>query len=226
MIIHLPKDEQKKKEFLLAVEERFGNHEGLPPPDPTAFYHEELKLYFKYEPTKDFNGYPPVWNASSNRWKVFVRPRTTIRCPENNLFARMQQTEEGRTLWKLWTDKRFIKGQTAGRPKGAYDGYTRIERNKHKAKAKAESKEIVRLMEKKGFEVPKAEFARESIETAVEIMRMHEISPKDKLAAARTVLEWTMAKPVAQSEVSIKKAEDFLDLVSLEEKKAIDSVGG
>jgi hypothetical protein len=140
--------------------------------------------------------------------------------PEKNLFKRMQQTEEGRNLWKLWTDKRFAPGVKLGRPAGAFDGANRTQRNKIKAKAKAEAKVIVTLMEKKGFEVPKHEFAREAIETAVEIMRINEMNPKDKLAAARTVLEWTMAKPVAQSEVSIKRAEDFLALVADKEAQA------
>lgn len=140
--------------------------------------------------------------------------------PEKNLFKRMQLTEEGRKLWKLWTDKRFAPGCKGGRPPGSYTGFSRAERNKHKAKAKAEAKEIVRIMEKKGYEIPKAEFARESIEVAVELMRMHEIAPRDKLAAARTVLEWTLSKPVAQSEVSVKRAEDFLNAILDAEEKA------
>lgn len=134
--------------------------------------------------------------------------------PEKNLFKRMQQTEEGRALWNLWRAKRHAPGVKLGRPPGSWDGNSRAERNKIKAKAKAEAKVIVELMEKKGFEIPKHEFAREAIETAVEIMRINEMNPKDKLAAARTVLEWTMSKPVAQSEVSVKRAEDFLSLVA------------
>lgn len=143
--------------------------------------------------------------------------------PEKNLFKRMQLTEEGRALWKLWTDKRFAAGVKVGRPRGSYDGFTKAVRNKHKAKAKAEAKEIVKIMEAKGYEIPKAEFAKESIEVAVEIMRMQEISPKDKLSAARTVLEWTLSKPVAQSEVSVKRAEDFLNsIITAEELEQIE----
>jgi hypothetical protein len=196
---------------------KYGNHEGLPIPSG-GYYDPEKKLIFKKMPLGT-KWLPPIWNPKTNRWNVQPQYRDSMRDPSNNLFVRLQQTEEGRTLWKLWTDKRFAGGP--GKPKGSYAGYNKTQRNQHKAKAKAEAKEIVKLMEKKGFEIPKAEFAREGIETAVEIMRMSEISPKDKLSAARTVLEWTMAKPVAQSEVSIKKAEDFLSLVSEEEQKAI-----
>lgn len=185
-----------------------------------GFYHPEDGNIYKIMPPGT-PGLPPIWNARTKRWNSNKNRHTIFKKKDpNNLFYRMQQTEEGRRLWALWTSKRFIPGQTAGRPHGAYNGYLRSQRNAHKAKAKAEAKEIVALMEKQGYEVPKKEFARESIETAVEIMRMTEISPKDKLAAARTVLEWTMAKPVAQSEVSIKKAEDFLSLVSLAEEEA------
>ena len=140
--------------------------------------------------------------------------------PAKNLFVRMQQTEEGRKLWKLWTDKRFAPGVRMGRPRGAVTGYSGSQYREQKAKAKAEAKEIVALMEKKGFEIPKTEFAKEAIEVAVEIMRTDAMHPKDKLAAARTVLEWTLSKPVAVSEVSVKRAEDFLASVLVAEEKA------
>lgn len=139
--------------------------------------------------------------------------------PEKNLFIRMQQTEEGRALWKIWTDRRFLNPNgrgLPGRPRGSIDGYSKTELNKQRKKAKAEAKEIVIYMEKKGFEVPKAEFAREAIEAAVETMRMEAISPKDKLTAARLVLDFTMSKPAAQSEVTVKKAEDFLADIAAE----------
>lgn len=79
-----------------------------------------------------------------------------------------------------------------------------------RAIAKDEAKRMVRIMEKKGFEIPENEFAREAIEAAVETMRMEAISPKDKLTAARLVLDFTKAKPAAQTELTVKRAEDFL----------------
>ena len=144
--------------------------------------------------------------------------------PAKNLFIRMQQTEEGRKLWDLWRAKRHAPGVRLGRPPGSVTGYSGAQYKKQKAKAKAEAKEIVALMEKKGFEIPKAEFAREAIEVAVEIMRTDAMNAKDKLSAARTVLEWTLSKPVAQSEVTIQRAESFLDMVLVAEDKAKNSV--
>ena len=140
--------------------------------------------------------------------------------PAKNLFIRMQQTEEGRKLWDLWRAKRHAPGVRLGRPPGSVTGYSGSQYKKQKAKAKAEAKEIVALMEKKGFEIPKAEFAREAIEVAVEIMRTDAMNAKDKLSAARTVLEWTLSKPVAVSEVNVKKAEDFLSAILDAEGKA------
>jgi hypothetical protein len=39
---------------------------------------------------------------------------------------------------------------------------------------------------------------------------MEAINPKDKLTAARLVLEFTKAKPAAQAELTVKRAEDYL----------------
>lgn len=125
-----------------------------------------------------------------------------------------------------WRAKRFTnpngKGGPGRRP-GSKDGYTAYELQKQRAKAKAEAKVIVEYMEKK-FDLPKDEFAKEALTTAVEIMRVDAINAKDKLAAARTVLEWTMAKPVAQSEVTVKRAEDFLSEIAadMEGTKKLD----
>ncbi len=126
----------------------------------------------------------------------------------------MQLTEEGRALWKLWTDKRF--GSQLGRPRGSTQGYSKSERDKLKVKAKAEAKIIVEHMVTKGFEIPKHEFASEAIHTAVEIMRREDINPKDKLSAAKTVLEWTLSKPATETTVNVKTAEDFLKDIAAE----------
>jgi len=191
---------------------------GVVLPKEGKYVHKSGHIYKLGDPS--VGGLPPIYNPYTKLWNVQKRTSPHARNHENNPFVKMQKTEEGRRLWKLWTDKRFLKGQTAGRPRGAMVGYNLSQTKKRKARAKVEAKEIVALMEKKGYEIPKQEFAKESIETAVEIMRMTEISPKDKLTAARTVLEWTLAKPVAQSEVSIKKAEDFLAMVSIAEESA------
>lgn len=137
---------------------------------------------------------------------------------DQNLFVRLQETEEGRLLWKLWTDRRHLKpnGKGAGRPSGSINGYTGKEVQKMRAVAKDEAKRMVKIMEKHGFKVPEGEFAREALEAAVETMRMEAINPKDKLTAARLVLEFTKAKPAAQAELTVRRAEDYLAEIAKE----------
>lgn len=75
-------------------------------------------------------------------------------------------------------------------------------------------------MTMKGYIVPKDEYAKEGIEAVVEIVRRTDINVKDKLSAAKTLLEYTLAKPASETTVNVKKAEDFLtDLV--DEMKAV-----
>lgn len=76
--------------------------------------------------------------------------------------------------------------------------------------AHAEAKQLVQIMEDKGLDVPKDQYAREALESVVAMVRIKDISHKDRLAAARTVLDYTMSKPESKAAVTVKKAEDFL----------------
>lgn len=117
----------------------------------------------------------------------------------------------------MWTDKRFAAGVKMGRPQGATAGYNKTERNEIKKQAKKEAERIVAYMETdKGYAVPKQEFAKEAITMAVEIMRREDINVKDKLTAAKTVLEWTLAKPATETTVNVKTAESFLEDIAAE----------
>jgi len=53
------------------------------------------------------------------------------------------------------------------------------------------------------------EYQKEALTTAVEVMRLDGQS-RERLAAARLVLDFTKSKPAAKSDVSISRAEDFL----------------
>lgn len=135
--------------------------------------------------------------------------------PDNNKFALMQNDPEGRRLWAMWTVKKLVSAH--GRPRGSLDGYNKVALQKLKKIAHAEAQVIVEYLIGTGQvseEINKNSYAKEAFEAAVEVMRLDALAPKDKLAAARTVLEWTMAKPVAQSEVTVKSAESFLDQIA------------
>lgn len=54
--------------------------------------------------------------------------------------------------------------------------------------------------------------ANEAIHEVLVILR-NPASAKDKLTAAKTLLEYTQRKPVAASELTLNKAEDFLEAV-------------
>lgn len=56
--------------------------------------------------------------------------------------------------------------------------------------------------------------AEEALVYAVSVVREENIPVKDRLAAARTVLEWTKSKPVAKSAVTVSAAEDWLAAVA------------
>lgn len=122
-------------------------------------------------------------------------------------FAKLAQTEEGRAQLAEWRKK---KPTDVGRPQGLPKGWTLPLWRKANAQAEADAKEIVKYMEEKGYNIPKDAYAREGIETVVKLIRMEGLLPKDKLAAARTLLDFTMAKPAAETTVTVKKAEDFL----------------
>ena len=65
---------------------------------------------------------------------------------------------------------------------------------------------------------PEDEFAVEALKAAVEIMRVPG-ETRERLAAARLVLDFTKQKPVAKQDVTIGKAEDFLSSLLEEEQK-------
>lgn len=126
---------------------------------------------------------------------------------EKSHFAILNQTPEGRAQLAEWRSRRTT---TPKRPFGAIAGWTKHMREKALAHAMVEAKQLVNLMEQKGYNIPKDEYAREGIEAVVAMVRLTDISPKDRLAAARTLLDFTMAKPATTINQNVKKAEDFL----------------
>ena len=126
------------------------------------------------------------------------------KAPKKNYFATLMETPEGRELRKQWSTKPRKNG---GRPRGVPDGFRREQIEPIRATAKKEAEQVVNIMaEKYGIE---DEYAKEALTTAVEVMRVPG-ETRERLAAARLVLDFTKTKPVAKSEVTIGKAEEFL----------------
>jgi hypothetical protein len=124
---------------------------------------------------------------------------------ENNYFTKLMQTEEGRALRKQWSTK---KRKNAGRPQGTPDGYTLEAITPIREQAKRDAERIVAIMSKEN-EIDDV-YAIEALKAAVEIMR-EPGQNRDRLTAARMVLDFTKTKQAAKSEVTIGKAEAFLE---------------
>lgn len=126
------------------------------------------------------------------------------KAPKRNYFAELMKTEEGRALRRQWSTK---PRKNAGRPRGVPDGYRREQIEPIRAKAKQEAKRIVEIMSKE-YSI-EDEYAKAALETAVEVMKVVGDN-RERVAAARLVLDFCKSKPVTKSEMAISKAEDFL----------------
>ena len=126
------------------------------------------------------------------------------RAPKENYFATLMKTEEGRALRRQWSTK---PRKNPGRPRGVPDGYRKETIEPIRSKVKTEARKVVEIMAEQ-FNI-EDEYAKTALETAVEVMKTPGEN-RERVAAARLVLDFTKSKPSAKSEVSISKAEDFL----------------
>ena len=135
------------------------------------------------------------------------------RAAKNNYFATLMQTPEGRALRKEWSSR---PRKNAGRPKGVPDGYRKETIAPVREDNRKGAEEVVKIMAKKhGIE---NEYAVEALTTAVEIMRSPDAT-RDRLQAARLVLDFTKQKPATKSEMAISQAESFLEGLLKEEEQ-------
>lgn len=98
---------------------------------------------------------------------------------------------------------------------GVPDGMRKKEAEKKMAEAKESAKETVEVLAANGFFKDDESAAKEALEFNISVMR----SPygmRERLAAASKVLEYTKSKPVAKSEVTVNKAEEWLATVAAE----------
>ena len=142
------------------------------------------------------------------------------RAPKKNYFSTLMETPEGRELRKQWSNK---KRKNAGRPKGTPDGLRKEQADAMRVEVKKEAEKVVEVMaEKYGVE---DEYAKEALKTAVEVMKMQG-ETRERLSAARLVLDFTKQKPVAKSEVAVAKAEDFLASLLVEDDSEPEAKSG
>jgi hypothetical protein len=88
---------------------------------------------------------------------------------------------------------------------------------------KKEAEKVVEIMSQKfGVE---DEYAKEALGTAVEVMRMQG-ETRERLSAARLILDFTKQKPASKSEVAVAKAEDFLASLLVEDADGPEAKSG
>ena len=135
-----------------------------------------------------------------------------------NPLVLQHQTPEGRAKFREMIKNRK---KPTGRPLGVPDGHSKKTIAPIVAQAKEDAKKVVEIMKKDyDIEDPRAE---EALETAVEIMRTP-VHNRDRLQAAKLILDFTKVKPVAKSEVTIGNAEAFLSSL-LDDDKGDNSDG-
>lgn len=89
---------------------------------------------------------------------------------------------------------------------------TRVEYAQVVDKAHAEAKRIMKIMEQNG-QTPDDEMAKKAILAAFEMIS-EPLTARDRLAAIRTVLDFTKTKPATKTDVTVKTAEEFLDEIA------------
>ncbi len=141
--------------------------------------------------------------------KELTHPNNS-RSGKSHFFSNLMSTPEGRALRKQWSTK---PRKNAGRPMGVPDGHSQESFAPVREEARVYADKVVKIM-KKEFDI-EDEYQTEALRTAVEVMRL-DGQTREKLAAARLVLDFTKSKPAAKSDVTISAAEDFLASVMRE----------
>lgn len=138
----------------------------------------------------------------------------------NTVFADIRKNDPER--YAAMQAKAKASGRLSmGRPHCTPDGFTaRVVKATHK-KAKVLAKERLKKMEEKGLITADEAAANKALEKALQILSLNDSIPEDhpnrllvshdvELKAAKLILEFTKAKPMIKSEVTVHSAEDFL----------------
>jgi hypothetical protein len=175
--------------------------QGVPPPYPT------VKTRAKRRGVRKKTGYkrPPAQHTFTGRkqptsWMLRIKPDHPEYCPE-------------------LAKKHYLMTQANGR-KGAAarvglpEGYRRAEWNKIWAKRQQKAKVMVQKMKDTGVldetRTKDDERAEVALEFATAVVLSPEYNVKERLNAARTLLDFTKKKPAAVQDVTVRTAEDFL----------------
>ena len=97
-----------------------------------------------------------------------------------------------------------------GRPHGLQDGVGLKKYLKRLEVAKAKSERAIKVMAEQNLWKADNDVASKAMQTAIEIMLSQEGTTQNRLAAAKTILDFTQTRPTTKSETTLKTAEEFL----------------
>ena len=97
-----------------------------------------------------------------------------------------------------------------GRPHGLQDGVGLKKYLKRLEVAKVKAERAIKVMADENLWKADNDVASKAMQTAIEIMLSQEGTTQNRLAAAKTILDFTQTKPVVKNETTLKTAEEFL----------------
>lgn len=128
------------------------------------------------------------------------------KAPKNNFFAR----PEARSVQSDGGKKGGSKSSRVGVP----NGWSREELIEVRSKAEKTAKRKVKIMADEHNIEDSA--SKRALEYAVSVIEANVDATRDRLAAARLILDFTKQKPASKNEHTINKAEDFLAALAKE----------
>ena len=141
------------------------------------------------------------------------------------------QTQRTTILRPSWKHPRVGSCVDNGRPKNAKTQAaqkaclmdTKAEIEPIRAAAKERAEKAVKIMSEQ-YDI-EDDYAKNALQTAVEIMAVPG-ETRERLAAARLVLDFTKSKPASKQEVTIGKAEEFLASLLDEDENGSEATTG
>lgn len=126
-------------------------------------------------------------------------------------------------IWAAKQRERLKKGNPgAGRPPGLPDGMRHHEFLKLKALADIKTQKVMAYMSRDTDFDPDNKIADAAIKVCVEILNLPGANTI-RMAAAKTLLEYTQKKPQTASAITLKTAETFLDEIVANDTSANDN---
>lgn len=107
-----------------------------------------------------------------------------------------------------------------GRPHGVQDGVRYKDYLKRLEVAKVNAERAIKVMAEDNIWKADNDVASKAMQTAIEIMLSQEGTTQNRLAAAKTILDFTQTKPVVKNETTLKTAEEFLSSLINDESES------